>query len=90
MNYKQVANDLAKIVGKKNVLTSEENLRLYSYDAASIWRHMPDVVVFPTETSHVEAIIKLANEKKYRLRHGVELPTSAAARFPSRAALYWY
>ncbi len=64
MNYKEVANDLAKIVGKKNVLASEEDLRLYSYDAASIWRHMPDVVVFPADTAHVEAIIKLANEKK--------------------------
>lgn len=64
MNYKEVANSLAAIVGKKNVLTSEEDLKLYSYDAASIWRHIPDVVVFPTETAHVEAICKLANENK--------------------------
>lgn len=64
MNYKQIANDLAKIVGKNNVLTSKEDLKLYSYDAASIWRHMPDIVVFPTETSHVEGILKLANKNK--------------------------
>ncbi len=64
MDYKSIAGSLSNIVGKNNVLTTEEDLKLYSYDATSTWSHMPDLVVFPTETAHVEAILTLANENK--------------------------
>ncbi|NLS91938.1 MAG: FAD-binding protein [Planctomycetaceae bacterium] len=64
MAYEQFANRLADIVGKANVLASEEDRKVYSYDGTSTWTHKPDLVVFPTETEHVEAVLKLANENR--------------------------
>ena len=60
----EIITDLKRIVGKENVLASEEDRKVYSYDGTSNWAHKPDVVVFPTETEHVEAVLKLANEKR--------------------------
>lgn len=64
MAYEEITSDFASIVGKENVLVSEEDRKVYSYDGTSNWVHNPDVVVFPTETEHVEAVLKLANEKR--------------------------
>jgi len=64
MAYEQFASDLAGIVGKANVLTSEEDRRVYSYDGTSTHVQKPDLVVFPTETEHVEAVLKLAHEHR--------------------------
>jgi glycolate oxidase len=55
---------LNKIVGSTNTLTSKEDLVTYSYDATTIWKHLPDVVVFPLKTEHVSQILKLAYEKR--------------------------
>ena len=64
MAYPDIISDLKRIVGKENVLASEEDRKVYSYDGTSNWAHKPDVVVFPTETEHVEAVLTLANEKR--------------------------
>ena len=56
--------ELKKIVGEENVLTSKEALKAYSYDGTTSWIHEPDVVVFPTSTKEVAAIMKLANAEK--------------------------
>jgi glycolate oxidase len=53
---------LERIVGKDRVLTAKEDLATYSYDGTTTWSHPPDVVVFPTETSQISQILKLANE----------------------------
>jgi glycolate oxidase len=63
MAFEQLVPRLREIVGEENVLTGREDLATYAYDATSTWVHEPDVVVFPTETAHVEAILKLACEK---------------------------
>ncbi len=55
---------LVEVVGPENVGTSAEDRRVYSYDGTSTWVHSPDVVVFPTESSHVEAVLRLANEAR--------------------------
>ena len=64
MAYEEIVSHLASIVGRANVLTSEEDRKVYSYDGTSTWVHKPDIVVFPTETEHVEAVLKLANEHR--------------------------
>jgi glycolate oxidase len=64
MAYEQITSHLKNIVGRSNVLTSDEDCKVYSYDGTSNWIHKPDLVVFPTETRHVEAVLKLANEHR--------------------------
>ncbi len=64
MAYERFASHLAGIVGRANVLLSEEDRKVYSYDGTSTWVHKPDLVVFPTSTEHVEAVLKLANEHR--------------------------
>ncbi len=56
--------EFQQIVGKENVLTSSEALKAYSYDGTTNWIHEPDVVVFPTTTQQVSAILKIANAEK--------------------------
>jgi glycolate oxidase len=64
MIKESVIGELEKIVGKENVLTSKEALRTYSYDGTTSWIHEPDVVVFPTTTQQISAILKMANAEK--------------------------
>lgn len=64
MAYEQFISPLAAIVGRANVLTAEEDRKVYAYDGTSTWSHTPDLVVFPTETRHVEAVLKLAHENR--------------------------
>jgi glycolate oxidase len=53
---------LRKIIGKENVLDSVEQMVAYSYDGTAMWSHLPDVVVFPTNTKDVSEILKFAND----------------------------
>ena len=57
-------DQMRRIVGKDNVLTSKEELIVYSYDATSLWSHMPDVVVLPVSAEQVSGILKLANDNE--------------------------
>ena len=60
-----VIEQLARIVGKKNVATNPEKIHPYSYDEVSDprYHHLPEVVVFPENTEQVAEIIKLANRE---------------------------
>lgn len=53
---------LREIVGKANVLTSKEEMVAYSYDGTQMWKHLPDVVVFPTNATEISEILKYANK----------------------------
>ena len=61
---KKIIAQLEKIVGRRVVLTSKEDLTTYSYDGTATWAHMPDVVVLPTTAEQVSQILKLANDNK--------------------------
>jgi len=61
INSKHI-DKLRRIVGKENVLSTQEELLTYSYDATNLWRSLPDVVVLPTSAREISAILKLANE----------------------------
>ncbi|HUJ70180.1 MAG TPA: FAD-linked oxidase C-terminal domain-containing protein [Syntrophorhabdales bacterium] len=61
---KSLIGQFEKIVGKDNVLTSREALRAYSYDGTTNWIREPDVVIFPTSTQEVSAVLKIANAEK--------------------------
>lgn len=65
MITKEILNQLAKIVDKKNVLTSDVDLVSYSYDAtADMPTQKPDVVVLPDNKEQIIEIVKLADKNK--------------------------
>jgi glycolate oxidase len=53
---------LAAIVGEDAVLSSPSDLVVYECDGYTIEKNKPDVVVFPTTTEQIVAIVKLCNE----------------------------
>lgn len=55
---------LADIVGAEGMLTASEELLVYECDGYTIEKNTPDVVVFPTTTEQVVAIVKLCNETR--------------------------
>jgi len=57
--YSVLARELEKLLGPSSVLSRQEDLLLYEYDG-SVEKGRPDVVVFPTSTTHVSGIVKLA------------------------------
>lgn len=67
-----LVNDLRAAVGVDNVLSNHSDLVVYECDGFVIEKNCPDVVVFPRNTEHVAAVVKIAN------RHGVPfLPRGA-------------
>ncbi len=51
--------ELARIVGAEGVIEHRDELLVYECDGYVIEKSLPDVVVFPTTTDHVVAIVKL-------------------------------
>ena len=59
----KIIDEIIKIVGKENALTSPEERKCYCYDARTDGA-TPDLVVFPSSADEVSQILLLAN--KYR------------------------
>lgn len=53
---------LGAVVGPANLLTSPSDLLVYECDGFTIEKNKPDVVVFPTSTEQIVAIVKACNE----------------------------
>jgi len=62
MLNKSIIDGLAEIAGKDNVLTDEESLKCYSYDATR-YASAPDVVVKPRDTGEVSRVLSIAYEE---------------------------
>lgn len=56
----KIVDEIVKIVGRENALTSIEDRKCYSYDARTDGTE-PDMVVFPSSADEVSKILKLAN-----------------------------
>jgi glycolate oxidase len=52
---------LREIVGKENLLASQEDMIAYSYDAMNLWSHRPDCVVLPVSAAQIAEVLKFAN-----------------------------
>ncbi len=68
MEREKIIEELVRIVGKENVLSSETDLLLYGYDA-SLFRGRPDCIVLPGSTEEVSQIVRIA--------HGNSVPVVA-------------
>ena len=55
---------LQEIAGSRNVLTAKEDLLAYSYDATSMWSHLPEAIVLPQNSLEIAEILKMANQNK--------------------------
>lgn len=62
MERKKMVEELTKIVGNENVMSSETDLLLYGYDA-SLFKGKPDCIVLPGSTEEVSKIVKLAHSE---------------------------
>ncbi len=63
---------LEKEIGKKSVLSTPEELSVYSYDG-TFEDHRPDVVVLPTSTAQVQQVVRIAAQ------HNVPIVTRGMA-----------
>jgi glycolate oxidase len=54
---------LRAIVGPESLIADEDELLVYECDGYVVEKRMPDVVVFPTSTEQVAAIVKACNEQ---------------------------
>src|SRR5512139_918346 len=63
MEREKLSEEMTKIVGKENVLSSETDLLLYGYDA-SLFRGKPDCIALPGSTEEVSKIVKFAHEAR--------------------------
>lgn len=64
-----IVEELRGLLGAKNVIRDAERMEAYSHDETSAeeYGHMPDVVVTPTSTEQVAAVVKLANRERIPL-----------------------
>jgi glycolate dehydrogenase FAD-linked subunit len=62
MDKQEIIARLGKIVGPENVLSSDMDLELYSYDA-SLDKARPDVVVLPDSTEEVSKVMSFAHKE---------------------------
>ncbi|MBI5589454.1 MAG: FAD-binding protein [Deltaproteobacteria bacterium] len=62
--FKSIIAGLSEIVGPSGVLTESTDLVAYSYDGTSNWHATPDVVVLPTTTEQVAAVMQLAYDQE--------------------------
>ena len=76
-----VLQELAAIVAPQPLLTQPEEMLVYECDGHTLDKAPPDVVVFPTTTEQVAAIVRLAN------RHGLPFVARGAGTGLSGGAL---
>ena len=62
---KEIVEQLQQIVGARNVFSDDEKMEAYSHDETNkeAYGHMPEVVVLPSTSAEVAAIVKLANRE---------------------------
>jgi glycolate oxidase len=59
-----VLEELRQIVGPANLITEPQEKLVYECDGLTMFKAMPEVVVFPTATEQVAAIVRLASRER--------------------------
>ncbi|MFQ5883197.1 MAG: FAD-linked oxidase C-terminal domain-containing protein [Candidatus Methylomirabilales bacterium] len=60
----RIIRELGKIVGPNAVIHTEEELRVYECDGATIIRAVPDIVILPATAHQVAEIVKLCHRER--------------------------
>jgi len=60
-----VLKKIKEIVGNDNVLDSDEDKLVYSYDGTPLHAQKPEAVVIPQTEDHIGKVLKLANEEDF-------------------------
>lgn len=64
---KSLKEKIKSIVGNENYFDSEEDKRVYSFDATPIFEQKPEAVIFPEDEEKISEIVKLANREKFNI-----------------------
>lgn len=64
MQREALVRELKTIVGDNGVVTAPEELVVYETDGQSVFKHPPDLVVFPKSTEEVVGVVKLLRRYK--------------------------
>ena len=59
-----LAGQFSQVVDNEFILTSEEELRPYECDGLSAYRHLPLIVVLPTDIAEVRAVMRICHRNK--------------------------
>ncbi len=59
MHQNALTQELKAIVGSGGVIADADELVVYETDGLSVFKHLPDLVVFPRSTEEVAAVVKL-------------------------------
>jgi glycolate oxidase len=59
---KNLAKELAQVVGRQHVLLSDVDLSVYESDGETLDSARPDLVVLPASTEQVQSVVRLANK----------------------------
>lgn len=59
-----IFEDLVKILGENYVIADEETLQNYSHDETELLHFLPEVVIKPSTTNEISAVLKLCNQHK--------------------------
>lgn len=62
-----VISQLASIVGKEQLFTSQEDKISYSYDGTPLIDQLPDAIVRPTTKEQLASVVKLANQEHFAI-----------------------
>ena len=67
MKTSEVFNDLTKIVGKKNILTNDEDLTKYNNDWRGFYKNKSLCVLFPESANIIKKIVKYCYKKNIKI-----------------------
>lgn len=64
---KLVKEKLKNLVGSQNFFDSDEDRKVYSYDATALLEQKPEAVIFPDDEEQISEIVKLANSESFNI-----------------------
>ena len=63
----QIAQDLARLLPAENVITSENQRRVYESDGLTAYRELPMIVVLPETTAQVSEVLKYCHANNVKI-----------------------